>query len=453
MFDMRYAPAYYEDTDLAMKVHKSGKRVVYESTSVVVHIEGGTSGTDINSGFKRFQAINHKKFVKKWAKELKANHSTPGSHIELARHYGKKPKQLLIVDSIVPEANRDSGSLRMTKILESGLALGYKVTLLVDNLVATLPYTYDLQRKGVEVVYGDDVVVRKFYAERRDLYDRVILSRPLTAAWHIDLVRAYQTRAKVLYDTVDLHFLRVGRNAELENNKSLAKEAALWKELELALMDESDMTLVVSTAEKDLLAKDKPEVSVGIVSNINPGQASELAPPGFEDRSGLLFIGSSHPPNEDAMVWFVKKILPLIQKSLPGIELTILGSNPSPTLLSLQSKTVSVPGFIDDVSPYFNSARLFVSPLRYGAGVKGKITQSISFGLPIVGTDMSVEGTNMRPGIDCLTAETATDFAEAVISMYTDQKLWEATQRHELETYDRYFSEEAGKAALKDVLS
>lgn len=453
MFDMRYAPAYYEDTDLAMKVHKAGKRVVYEPVSVLVHIEGGTSGTDITSGFKRYQAINHKKFVKKWSKELTANHSEPGSNIETARHYGKKPKQLLVVDSIVPEANRDSGSLRMTKILESGIKLGYKVTLIADNLVATLPYTSNLQHKGIEVVYGADVNIRKFYADRRDMYKAVILSRPLTTSWHIDLVRAFQTKAKIFYDTVDLHYLRVGRNAELEKSKSLAKEAALWEELELSLMDESDITLVVSTAEKELLAKSKPSTPVKIISNINPGQASVENTPSFDDRSGLLFIGSSHPPNEDAMVWFVKKILPIIQKSLPGMELTILGSNPSKTLLDLQSNTVNVPGFIDNVSPYFHSARLFVSPLRFGAGVKGKITQAISFGLPIVGTDMSVEGTNMKPGLDCLTAETATDFAAAVVKLYTDKKLWEKTQKHELKTYNDYFSEEAGLAALKDALS
>ena len=453
MFDMRYAPAYYEDTDLAMKVHKSGKRVVYEPASVLVHIEGGTSGTDITSGFKRYQAINHKKFLKKWTKELAANHSAPGTNIEIARHYGKKPKQLLVVDSIVPEANRDSGSLRMTKILESGIKLGYKVTLIADNLVATLPYTSDLQRLGVEVVYGADVNIRKFYAERQDMYDAVILSRPLTVAWHIDLARAFQTKAKIFYDTVDLHYLRVGRNAELEKNKALAKEATLWKELEFSLMDESDVTLVVSTAEKELLAKSKPSTKVKIISNINPSQTGVENTPSFDDRSGLLFIGSSHPPNEDAMVWFVKKILPIIQKSLPGIELTILGSNPSKTLLDLQSNTVTVPGFIDDVSPYFHNARLFVSPLRFGAGVKGKITQAISFGLPIVGTDMSVEGTNMNPGVDCLTAETATDFAAAVVKLYTDQKLWEKTQKHELKTYNDYFSEEAGLAALKDALS
>ncbi|HEX7963731.1 MAG TPA: glycosyltransferase [Candidatus Saccharimonadales bacterium] len=451
-FDRRYAPAYYEDTDLAMGMrHKLGKKAVYEPHSVLVHIEGGTAGTNTGSGFKRYQAINHEKFLKKWKKELAREHYAPGTNPMIAARHGKRPR-VLVVDSIVPEYSRDSGSLRMAQILKSLIKLGNDVTFFADNRVATQPFTSALQALGIEVVYGSGLTSQDFYKRRAGMYQTVILSRPTTAIWHLEYCKAYQPKARILYDTVDLHYLRTERRAETENKPALKKEAAQWRQLEHYLMDHTDATLVVSYEEQKMLAREKPKTKVHVLSNINEPVPQHAAPQTFNNRAGLLFIGSSHPPNEDAVTWFAKSILPLVRRELPDVELTLLGSNPSPKIAKLANAYVHVPGFIEDVSPYFTRARVFVCPMRYGAGVKGKVSQSLSYGLPVVSTAVGREGMHLVDGKSCLAAESAEDFARQVVRLYTDSALWQTISEGGQAVYEQHFSEAAGLKALQDAL-
>jgi GT2 family glycosyltransferase len=451
-FDRRYAPAYYEDTDLGMSLrHKLNKRSVYEPHSVLVHIEGGTSGTDTSSGFKRYQVINHEKFLKKWKKELSRSHYAPNTNPLVAARHGKR-KRVLVVDSIVPEHTRDSGSLRMFQILKALIELGYDVTFFADNRVATQPYTAELQGMGVEVVYGSGLTSQDFYRLRANMYQVVILSRPTTAIWHLEYCKAYQPKARIIYDTVDLHFLRIGRQAEVAHRSALKAEADKWRQLEYYLMDHTDVTFVVSSEEQRILQKEKPGVRVSVLSNINAPVLNGAEPLPFEQRHGLLFIGSSHPPNEDAMVWFCKHVLPLIRKELPDVELTLLGSNPSPIVSKLASEYVHVPGFIEDVNPYFCQARVFVCPMRFGAGVKGKVSQSLSLGLPVVSTAVGTEGMHLEDGVSCLEAETAEVFARRVVDLYNDPELWKSISAGGTAVYDKYFSKEAGLTSLRDAL-
>jgi glycosyltransferase involved in cell wall biosynthesis len=434
-----------------MQVRKAGKRVVYEPHSILTHIEGGTSGTDTNSGFKKFQIINKEKFVKKWSSQLAQNHLSADTNPLLAARSGN-PKKMLIIDSIVPERMNDSGSLRMFQIIKAALKLGYAVTFFPDNLVATPQYTPELQAMGVEVVYGK-LTPRYFYKERMNMYDVVLLSRPTAAIWHLDLCKAYQPRAKIIYDTVDLHFLRIGRQAELEKSKALAEEAERWKQVEYYLMDNTDGTLVVSYEEQALLKKEKPNVRVGILSNINPVLPEFNQNLVFKDRGGLLFIGTyEHTPNRDAVEWFVKSVLPAVHKKLPDLEVNLLGSRPTPKVNKLATDLVYVPGFIDVVEPYFHRARVFICPVRFGAGVKGKLTQALACGLPIVTTSIGAEGMHLEHNKSCLVADTAKDFANAVVQLYTNQKLWETIHKNAGATYEKYFSEKAGLEALRDAI-
>ena len=449
-FDTRYAPAYYEDTDLAMSMrHKLKKRVMYEPRSVVVHLEGVTAGTDVTSGFKRFQAVNHNKFLKKWKKELAKNHYPPGTAPLIAAQHGKRPR-ILVVDSIVPEHNRDSGSLRMFQILKSLVEIGYDVTFFADNRVATLPYTEQLQALGIEVVYGSRVQ-QDFYRDRHDMYQVVLLSRPTTAIWHLEYCKAYLPNARILYDTVDLHYLRIQRQAETDKDATRKVEAEKWRQLEYYLMDNTDATLLVSYEEQKLLKKDKPAVKTFTVSNINPRPALAKND-SLASRTGLLFMGDySRAPNYAAARWFVQDILPLIHKELPGVKLTLLGSNPA-AIEDLAGPNVIVTGFQEAIAPYYNQARIFVCPLRYGAGVKGKVSESIAYGLPVVSTAIGTEGMHLKDGISSLGAETPEEFVRQIVRLYNDVALWTKLSRASKVVYDQYFSEAAGVNALKDAL-
>ncbi|HSW98364.1 MAG TPA: glycosyltransferase, partial [Candidatus Saccharimonadales bacterium] len=358
----------------------------------------------------------------------------------------------LVVDSIVPEYSRDSGSLRMFQIVKSLVKLGYDVTFLADNRVATQPFTGQLQAMGVEVVYGSGLTSQDFYRGRSNMYQTIILSRPTVAIWHLEYCKAYQPKARIIYDTVDLHYLRTERRARAEGKPALEKEAGQWRQLEYYLMDHTDATLVVSYEEQKLLAREKPGTTVHVLSNINQPVPEHATPAPFKDRRGLLFIGSSHPPNEDAILWFVKSILPLVRRELPDVELTLLGSNPSPKIARLANEYIHVPGFIEDVSPQFTNARVFVCPMRYGAGVKGKVSQSLSYGLPVVSTEVGREGMHLVDGKSCLAAESAEDFARQVVRLYTDQAVWQTVSDGGREVYEQRFSEAAGLKALRDAL-
>ncbi|MEO7755777.1 MAG: glycosyltransferase family 2 protein, partial [Dokdonella sp.] len=256
-FDTRYTPAYYEDTDLAFAVRAAGLKVYVEPASVVVHFEGITSGTDTASGTKRYQIINHEKFAAKW-KDALVRQPAPGSPIALAATHRAK-KRVLIVDATTPQPDHDAGSVRMVNLMRVLGELGYQVSFMPENRAWTARYTPALQALGVEALYAPYVADPvALFRERGREFDLVILSRHYVAASYVGLARLYAPQAKLAFDTVDLHYLREQRAAELAGSADPARQAAATRAQELKLIRECDLTLVVSSAEKELLARDAP---------------------------------------------------------------------------------------------------------------------------------------------------------------------------------------------------
>ncbi len=448
-FDSLYHPAYYEDTDLCFKVREAGLKVIYEPTSVAVHVEGGTAGTNLTTGFKKFQVINHKKFVNRWKKSLE-NHLDSEANIFLARTRLYK-KRVLFIDNSVPEHDKDSGSVREWALLHILHDMGYFITFWAANLVATLPYTAQLQADEMEVVYGEKVSFDSIMSERFNCYDLVVIARPSVGIEFMDKSIASQHKAKIVYDTVDLQFLRLERQALVENNKLLAKQAIDWEVVERSLIEKSHYALVVSEVEKNLLNK-LGHQNVKIISNIHQLTSLDHLPP-FEDRHGLLFIGSfGHPPNADGIIWFCETIFPKLRHKIPNIELLIIGSNPTQEVKQLgKIKGVKVLGYVENVNPYFYSSRLFISPLRFGAGVKGKIGQSVSLGLPVVTTSIGAEGMGLQNKLDCLIADSEEEFEKSILHIYRDKNLWQMCQKNAQAVVRKNMSVEAATRGLKNI--
>ncbi len=449
-FDTRFTPAYYEDTDLAFSVRKSGLRVIYEPKSQIIHREGASSGTDLSSGTKRYQVINQKKFVKKWAEELKNNHYSSAEYLFYAKDRSSD-KNVLIVDHYVPEFDKDSGSVRMTGIIKIMLELGYRVTLWPQNMYQSQPYTDYFQNLGVQVVYGC-VGFKEYSKKYASFYDVVILSRPSVAPNYLELVDKYYQNAKIIYDTVDLSFLRIGRLSEMNDDPDVAYETAMWKKLELGIMQRVDATLVVSDVEKKILDEIYPADNVTVVSNIHNLQPTSGN--SFEDRKDLLFIGGfKHLPNVDAILWFTKSVMPLITKERPNIKLNIVGSNPPQEILNLSSKNIKVWGYVENVDSLFNTCAVFVAPLRYGAGVKGKVGQAAEYGLPVVSTSIGIEGMHMKDTSDCLVADDEKEFARSVLKLLDDKNLWLKISKGSKEVISKHFSPAVAKKALETLLN
>lgn len=453
-FDMLYAPAYYEDTDLAFKVRKAGLKVMYQPESAIYHIEGATAGTSTNSGFKKYQAINQVKFLDRWGKTLKAKHMTP-EDLYMARDRTHE-KLALLVDEFVPMPDRDSGSVRAIRMIELMQELGYKVTFFSNHLQKVEGYTQKLQQMGVEVVYGPTTFT-SFIEDFGKYYDVVMLSRPRIGSYFIDLCQAYCTKAKIIYDTVDLHYLRLARQAKFEvgDMKKYYEDMAQKHEIiERDLMATADTTVVVSEVEADMLRKDGIK-NVEVISNIHDLNL-EAYKVGFNKRKDLLFIGGyAHLPNIDGIKWFVDDILPLVLKTIPDVKLHVVGSNmPDDLKQYLTHKDgVIIDGFIEDIAPILSNTRLFVAPLRYGAGVKGKVGQAVEHGIPVVSTTIGAEGMHLENNTSVAIADDPVAFARAITELYFDETKWHTIQQGAKKIVDSHFSRESTKKSLKNILS
>jgi GT2 family glycosyltransferase len=454
-FDPDFSPAYYEDTDLAFRLRSRGLRVRLQAAATIVHHEGVTSGTDLGSGIKRFQAVNRNKFLERWQAELK--HFPPPivdpddrGEIRRARDHRLRGR-VLVIDAYTPEPDQDSGSVRLRYLLNCFQDLGYGVTFLPDNHAHAGRYTSELQAAGIEAVYDPWVgSLQRFFGDRGAEFDFVMISRHYVAARYLSLIKRHCPRARFIFDTVDLHYLREERLAKLEDSASLARTAAQTRRSELAVIAAADATLVVSPVERTVLREAAPDARVHVISNVHEIVGSRRP---FGERKDLFFVGGyQHPPNIDAARWFVGSIWPLIHQELPEVRFHLVGSKAPEEVRALHGDGVVFHGYVKDIEPFLDGCRIAVAPLRYGAGVKGKVNMSMSRGQPVVATPMAVEGMFAKAGHDVLVAETTTDFAAAVLRLYRDEALWNRISAGGLENVQNYFSVDTARLGLQELL-
>jgi GT2 family glycosyltransferase/glycosyltransferase involved in cell wall biosynthesis len=449
-FDSRYAPGYYEDTDLAFKVRRAGYKVLYQPVSEVIHYEGATGGTDLSAGAKKYQDVNRSTFTEAWADELITK--PVNGDIAFLQEPPPGRKNILVIDHHLPMPDRDSGSLRMFQILKLLHQLGHRVTFIPDNLADMPPYTAELQKRGIKVVHHPYVKkVRDYLIAHGPEFDVVVLSRCQFARKHIADARLYAPQSRIIFDTVDLHFLREEREACLTGDPEIQRKAQETKQWEYDLIDQSDETWVVSSTEQRLLQKEWPDKSFQLVSNIVDVPGSNTP---FALRRDWLFIGGfQHPPNIDAVLFFLKEIYPLISEHLGDAKFYIIGDKAPPEIVALSNEKTIVAGLQRDVRPFFESVRLSVAPLRYGAGVKGKINQSMAFGVPVVATSVAVEGTKLNDREEILVADAPEDFARAVIELYESEDLWNRLSKNGIRKTRALYSAKAARKKLQTLFS
>jgi GT2 family glycosyltransferase len=446
-FDERFEPMYYEDTDLCFEARRRGFKVMYEPRAEVLHVEGATAGVNESAGHKRHQAQNRPKFVAKWRDVLEADHLDPDrSRLWLAANLRRGPR-VLVIDRRVPTWDRDSGGLRMRGIVQALHALGCQVTLLPANGLALEPYTDQLQRMGVEVLYGTDLE-----AALRGIGPGVslaIVSREECARPWLKLVRRFAPQAAVVFDTVDLHWLREARRAALTagNGAGLPRSVTTLRERELSLIRAADATLVVTDDERAQVCAHVPEAQVHVVPNVHE-LAESVAPP--SDREGVLFVGGfEHSPNVDAARVLVREVMPLVWRGAADVPVTIVGGDPPREIEQLASTLVEVRGWVPDLDPLLSSARLLLAPLTYGAGLKGKVTQALAIGLPVVTTPVGAEGLDAVDGEHMLIAEAPAALAERAVRLLSDDELWLRLSR----AGQKLVAERCSPSVMRDTLS
>lgn len=340
----------------------------------------------------------------------------------------------------------------MSQILTLLHQLGHQITFVPDNFGDIPPYGDQLRKRGVEVICRPYVKGLAEYLEiHGDEFDATILSRCDIASKHILDVRLYAPQSRLIFDTVDLHFLRIDREAQLTQNDQARLLSREKREQEYRLIEECDETWVVSPVEQRILKQDHPDKSIQIVSNIVEVPGSINC---FADRRDFLFIGSfQHTPNVDAVLYFVNQIYPLVRDSLSGVKFYVIGEKPPTEIRALANNNIVVTGFQPEVTSFFERVRFSVAPLRFGAGVKGKINQSMGFGVPVVATSVAVEGMCLKDGEDVFIADDPGEFASAMVRLYRCEDVWQRLSDHGLQKTKSLYSPQAAKRALSRLFS
>lgn len=444
-FDERYRPAYYEDADYCVRLWARGYSVVYQPEAVAVHSEFGSAASR-EAGIE-LQRARRPIFVSCHARWLSRQLSRADGALTARSHPHGRPS-VVFIDDAVPNPRMGAGFPRAAALLEALEQLGYLITIYVTD--EGQPSAANFPR--AEVVPGGPGGLRTFLASRRD-HRAVIVSRPhnmqfVKAAVGSDLSAL---RVPCVYDAEAIYALRdIGRRnligppmAEAEQRASIEAERSLTRGCAAVL--------TVSEPERQMFA------AAGIQNVFVVGHAVEPrpTPTSFDPRRSILFVGAFTPdsPNEDAVLFFCRDVLPILRgRDRSDAPIVVAGARIPGHLPSLFGPTVAWRRDVDDLTPLYDDARVFVAPMRYSAGIPLKVVEAAARGVPIVCTSLVARLLGWEPGNELLTADGPADFARAVASVYADHELWQRLREGALARAAKDYSPAVFRSALTDAL-
>ncbi len=455
-FDEDYSPAYYEETDYCVRLWKRGKRVVYDPNVIIFHYEFASSTSQ--SSAIGLQIAHRKIFVSKHGDWLPSQFPALTKNILVARSRQQEgQRRILFLDDRVPHTTLGSGYPRSNSILSEMLNLGHDVTFYPTNF-PTEDWT-DVYRdipSEVEVMLDHGwEKLKEFLSKRHDYYDLIFVSRPHNMASLRAVLNENPNvcrRARLVYDAEALFSHREIKQKRLEGQELSKKEEDQLIKEELSLTENCDCVVSVSSLEGSEFSKYGCE-NVYVLSH-----AVEVAPTAddFDERSDILFVGAIHylnSPNADSMIWFSRDILPLIQKSLgKEIKLIIAGLSCSDFRDRIDNDSVQFVGQVDDLTPLYNRARIFVAPTRFSAGIPLKVCEAAGFGLPTVATSLTGLQLGWNNERELLLADDPPSFAAACVRLYSDRSLWNQLRENMINRVSRDFSAKAFSERLKLII-
>lgn len=457
LFDEQFAPAYFEETDFCFNLkYLQKKEIYYTPFSEVLHYNGVSYNSQKNtdeSKIKRKQelfAANLEKFKNKWSKEIQAIKAT-NTDERILELYGNK--SITFFCYIIPEYDKDSGSNRLKEIILSFVELGFHVTLIKKNNYIDNEYNRYYQKLGINVFYEHKKwgSIEKFLKKRKFNSSIAWFYGPKTFIENYKYAQKYLPDAKLVYDMVDIHHLRFERALELDpRNRKLKRKYRQYKKKEILSSKIADFIITISDFEENFMKTISDPNKIITLSNIHYPKIDKAKAWPFEDRNDIVFIGSIHEPNIDALYYLYNDIMPMVWEELPDLKVNVLG-NVNEKINDIHHPNFIFHGYVNSVEPFFISNKLMVAPLRFGAGVKGKIGQAFEYYLPIVTSSIGAEGMKIKNNENALVEDTNEAFAKSIINLYTDPKLWQKLQDNsEVSLFP--FSKENLKATLSKLL-
>lgn len=346
-------------------------------------------------------------------------------------------KQLLIIGAVWPEPKSSAAGSRMMQLINAFQSHNYALTF--ATTCAKSDNAFNLTSIGISEVSiklndsGFDDFVKKLNP------DVVIFDRFMTEeqfGWRV--IEQCPNALRVL-DTEDLHCLRKGRHQALKDHKLFDKNY-LFNEVakrEIASIYRCDLSLIISEEELDIL---KHQFNVSeqllcylpfLLNAITLEERKKL--PKFKDRAHFVTIGNFlHPPNYDAVLFLKKDIWPIIKKKLPKAEMHVYGAYASEKVKQLHNENDKflIKGFAEDVNTVMQNARVCLAPLRFGAGLKGKLIDAMLNGTPSVMSSIAAEGMFGDFETSGFIEDNPKEFANKSIELYTDKIFWNGKQKN-----------------------
>ncbi len=331
----------------------------------------------------------------------------------------------LIIDAQYPMFDRASADVRMMAILKLLVEDGHQVDYYAFALEKAIHqlgeaeisrYASGIRAIGVTVVVHPDFES----ALGSTVYDVVFFKYFYPAESRVPNVRRLQPQARVVIDSVDIVHARLLSKARLSGDEAEFANAKRVMRRELATYAAADLVIAVSDDEADILRRELPQVHISVIPNIH-------LPPTFQRQESpqpsLLFVGTfTHEPNLDALRWFCSDIWPRLRHAHPTLSLSVVGSWPPPEVASLEgNEGISILGHVADLSTYLRTAWVSIAPLRFGAGLKGKVGEALAAGIPVVTTTIGAQGFGVTPRQHLLVADDAADFAHAIDTLLRDK--------------------------------
>lgn len=451
-FDEDFAPAYYEDADLAFRLRAWRLCVLYEPRSVVVHHEGMSHGTDLASGVKAHQVVNQARMAERWGATLARENYPNGQHVMRARDRARTRKVILVIDHYTLEPDRDAGSRSVMGIIDSLLDAGWVVKFWPLNRLYSLVYTTALERRGIEVLDqrwpGD---LGAWMRENGGELDHLLVIRPDVAAEVLPhLMR--NTNAVLSFYGVDLHFARMRRQASLDPNPKLLRDTESMERLERRVWRHFDVVIYPSEEEAATVRTMAPHtLARGIVPFCFDALPARAAP--VTGHSILFVAGFAHPPNVDAAMFLINEIIPRLEQEIGPVRVVLAGSNPTEAVQALAGLDVEVTGYVTDeaLGALYDRHRVSVVPLRFGAGVKGKVVESLSRGLSLVTTSIGAQGITGLGEIVPVHDDVA-GIVDALRLLLTDDAAWMTQSAAQMAFARRWFSPAAMQRSVLSAL-
>lgn len=431
LLDAGFSSSYFADADLCFRLkYQQGKRVYYSPFSKVTQYKALANG--INQGDGTSKKSFNKSFdifKQKWQEQLAAIKANTVNH-RILEFCDYSP--IVFFNDQVPQYDTNSGELRLTEIMKAFKHLNYHVTLV--TLANKIDNTYNeyFQRLGVAVLYehSRSPSIARYFKAMNYANPRVWMHSATTFNRFYEMTKKTFQKFDLIFDMVDIHHLRHKRASELfPDDKNILVEYDRYLKIETEASQLADIVIPISKQERTYMRSLCADEKMLVISNIHYSKIDIADTPTFADREGLLFVGSLHTPNIDAINYLIDDIMPLIWQTDPCIKLHIVGNVAQCFPAERKSlSNVIFHGFVPEISPYYLQHRIIVAPLRYGAGVKGKIGQALEYHVPVVSSEIGTEGMFLIDGKHILIAETAEDFAKKTLSLYSDEKFWNEIQ-------------------------